>query len=171
MAAIIPESRAEVLRDATSAAPLTVPSRSLGTLTVPADEVIAFTAPIAGFADSLRYALVPHTLPGHGDRAAVAWLQAIDSPFHAFVVTDPWMVVPDYAPEISDADATDLGLESFEHARVFGILTIPGDPREISINLRAPIVLNVNDRRAKQVVLLGEEYGARHPVTRSNPGG
>lgn len=154
--------------DSTSAASLAVPSRSLGPLTVPVDEVIAFTAPIAGFADSLRYALVAHTLPGADDRTSVAWLQAIDNPFHAFVVTDPWMIVPDYAPEISDADAAELGLESFEHARVFGILTIPGDPREISINLRAPIVVNLNDRRAKQVVLLGEEYGTRHPV---NPEG
>jgi flagellar assembly factor FliW len=164
MATITPATRTPTGRDTRSGA-ITVPSRSLGTLTVPADEVIAFTSPIAGFADSLRYALVPHSLPVAGDRASVAWLQAIDNPFQAFVVTDPWMIAPDYSPEISDADAAELGLESFEHARVFGILTIPADPREISINLRAPIVVNVNDRRAKQVVLLGEEYGTRHPVS------
>jgi flagellar assembly factor FliW len=144
---------------------ISVSSRTLGALEIPVDDVITFTAPIAGFADSRRYVLVPHTLADGTDKASVAWLQSLDAPFQAFVVTDPWMIDPDYAPEISDADAADMGLDSFQHARVFAILTIPDDPREMSINLRAPIVVNAIDRRAKQVVLLGDEYGTRHPVS------
>ena len=80
---------------------------------------------------------------------SVFWLQAVERPFHAFVVTDPWGVNADYAPEISDADAGQLGLGSFEDARVFGILTVPRSPSEITINLRAPVVVNVAQRLAQ----------------------
>lgn len=144
---------------------ISVPSRSLGHLTVSAEDVIDFVAPVSGFPDCRRYALVPHTLPDGSDRASVAWLQSLDTPFHAFVVTDPWMILPDYAPEIPDADAAELGITSFQDARLFAILTLPGDPREISINLRAPIVVNATLRRAKQIVLLGDEYSPRHAVS------
>jgi flagellar assembly factor FliW len=81
------------------------------------------------------------------------------------VITDPWTVAPDYAPEISDADAQTLELSSFEDARLFGILTVPADPARITINLRAPIVVNAARRVAKQAVLLNDEYHTRHELS------
>jgi flagellar assembly factor FliW len=159
-------ARSASLRKA-AAANITVASRSLGAIDVDTQDVVDFVAPIAGFADAVRYALLPHTPLTSADAVSVAWLQCLDAPFHAFVVTDPWLIAPDYAPEIADSDADDLGLDSFHEARVLAILTIPGDPTDISINLRAPIVVNAAQRRAKQVVLLGDEYSTRHPVGRS----
>jgi flagellar assembly factor FliW len=147
-------------------ATISVPSQALGPVEVDASGALTFTDPMAGFVECTRYALIAHTRPDGTEDASVAWLQALDPPHHAFVVTDPWMIVPDYSPEISDGDAEDLGLASFQDARVFGILTVPGDAKEISINLRAPIVVNVARRLAKQVVLLNDEYHTRHLVSR-----
>lgn len=144
---------------------IVVASQALGEVHVAAASALMFVDPMAGFPRCLRYAVIPHVRPDGSEDAAVAWLQALDAPFHAFVVTDPWGIIPDYAPEISDQDAEDLGLASFQDARVFGILTVPGDPKEISINLRAPIVVNVARRVAKQVVLLNDEYHTRHLVS------
>jgi len=146
---------------------IVVRSQALGDVEVTLDSALLFADPMAGFPRCLRYALVPHVRPDGSEDGAVAWLQALDAPFHAFVVTDPWGIVPEYSPEISDADAEDLGLASFQDARVFGILTVPGNPKEISINLRAPIVVNVARRVAKQVVLLNDEYHTRHLVSGS----
>ena len=58
---------------------------------------------------------------------------------------------------------------SFEDARVFGILTVPRNPSEITVNLRAPVVVNVAQRLAKQVVVLNDEYHTRHPMNELNP--
>jgi flagellar assembly factor FliW len=145
---------------------ISVSSQALGHVEIDASTAIQFSDPMAGFADCRRYALIAHTKPDGSEDNSVAWLQALDAPFHAFVVTDPWTIVPEYSPEISDSDAEELGLSSFEDARVFAILTIPGDAKEMSINLRAPIVVNVAKRLAKQVVLLSDEYTTRHPVSR-----
>jgi flagellar assembly factor FliW len=152
------------IADATSS-PIVVQSQALGTVEVRRDTVLGMCEPLAGFADCVSYALVQHVRKDGTSSGTVSWLQAIERPFHAFVVTDPWSVFPEYAPEISDADASQLGLTSFEDARVFAILTVPSSPSEITVNLRAPIVVNVAQRLAKQVVLLNEEYHTRHRMS------
>ncbi len=145
-------------------ATLTINSQALGPLEVDPAEAIEFVEPVAGFPDCSRYVIIPHVRPDGTEDNAIAWLQGIEAPYHAFVITDPWSVAPDYAPEISDADAAELGLTSFEDARLFGILTVPADPHRITINLRAPIVVNAASRQGKQAVLLNDEYHTRHPL-------
>jgi flagellar assembly factor FliW len=145
-----------------AATTIAVRSQALGSVEVAADSVIAVCEPLAGFPECRGYALVEHVKRDGRPSSTVFWLQAVEPPFHAFVVTDPWGVFPEYAPEISDADATELGLDTFEDARVLAILTVPRNPSEITVNLRAPIVVNSVLRRAKQVVLLNDEYHTRH---------
>ncbi len=41
---------------------------------------------------------------------------------------------------------------------------MPRNPSEITINLRAPVVVNVARRLAKQVVVLNDQYSTRHPM-------
>ncbi len=148
----------------TSQSPINVPSQALGAIEVRPESVITMAEPLAGFPDTAQYALIEHTRQGGSAAGSVFWLQAVERPFHAFVVTDPWGVHPEYAPEISDADAQQLGLVSFEDARVFAILTVPRNPSEITINLRAPVVVNVARKLAKQVVVLNDQYSTRHPM-------
>lgn len=148
----------------TGQSPIQVPSQALGAIEVRPDSLISFCEPLAGFPECTAYALIEHTRESGTASGSIFWLQAVERPFHAFVVTDPWGVHPEYAPEISDADAGQLELGSFEDARVFGILTVPLTPSEITINLRAPVVVNVARRLAKQVVVLNDEYHTRHPL-------
>ncbi len=148
----------------TTATPIAVPSQALGAIEVAPESLITVCEPLAGFPDCTTYALVEHLRQGGRASSTVFWFQAVERPHHAFVVTDPWGVYPEYQPEIADADAADLGLADFEDARVFAILTVPGNPSEITVNLRAPIVVNMALRRAKQVVLLNDEYHTRHLV-------
>jgi flagellar assembly factor FliW len=149
------------------AASITVASQALGALEVRTETIITACEPLAGFPECVSYALVEHDHATGSSSRSVFWFQAVEAPFHAFVVTDPWSVFPDFAPEVSDGDAAQLELNSFEDARVYCILTIPRNPSEISVNLRAPLVINVARRLCKQVVLLNEQYHTRHMVNRS----
>jgi len=147
---------------ATDAPPrIAVRSRVLGDIEVDEGDVVRFCEPVPGFAGCLRYALVPHSRADGSADGSILWLQALEPPYHAFIVTDPWGVVADYAPEISDADAAQLRLRSFEDARVMVILTVPRDGG-VTVNLRAPVVFNIVERLAKQVVLLSDQYHTRH---------
>lgn len=141
----------------------TIRSRQLGDIEFEAADVIAFCEPVLGFAETDQYVLIPHTLPDGGRSDEIMWLQAVTAPYHAFILTDPWTAAADYAPEISDADAEQLGLTRFQDANVLAILTVSG-AGAMTINLRAPIVFNAANRTAKQVVLLSDQYHSRHPL-------
>lgn len=141
-----------------------VHSPVLGRLEVDPGRVIQFLEPIAGFPTCLRYALLPYMQASGREDPAIRWLQAMDPPFHTFIVADPWSVWPDYEPEIADSDAEQLDALSFTQTSLYGIMTVSQQNRELSINLRAPLVVNAQVRMAKQVVLLNGEYTTSHRV-------
>lgn len=142
---------------------ISIASQALGEIEVPSADAIRFCEPIPGFAGCTDYALVPHMKSDGTPNDSVMWLQALESPYHAFIVTDPWAIVGDYAPEIPESEANQLQLRSFEDARVLVILTVPRDGK-VSVNLRAPIVFNIAERLAKQVVLISDQYSTRHTL-------
>jgi flagellar assembly factor FliW len=146
----------------TERATVTVPSQVLGAIEVPAAGVHTMCEPLPGFPGCTGYALLDHVRGDGVVSASVHWLQAVEPPFHAFVVTDPWLAFPDYAPEIADADAAALELRAPEDAQILAIITVPSSGDGITVNLRAPVVLNQGARLGKQVVLLNDEYHTRH---------
>jgi flagellar assembly factor FliW len=142
---------------------LRVVSQTLGALEIDRSSALRMAEPIPGFPECREYALLGHVRgDGEVDRS-VWWLQALAPNFHAFVVTDPWLIAPDYSPEIPDAEAAELRLSGFGDAQVLAILTLTGG--SATVNLRAPVVVNAGERIAKQVVLLGDEYGTRQPLS------
>lgn len=152
---------------APAATPIAVVSQALGPVQVAPERVVRLLEPLAGFPDCRSYALLEHTRDGRASDS-IHWLQALEAPFHAFIVTEPWGIFPDYAPELPDADAAQLSLTDQEDARLLVILTVAGAPARLTANLRAPLVVNAVERVAKQVVLLGDAYHTRHEV---NPAG
>ena len=141
-----------------------VHSPVLGRLDVEPGRIVQFLEPLAGFPTCTRYALLPYLQASGREDGSIRWLQAMDPPYHTFVVADPWSVFPDYEPEIADADARDIDSVSFADAVLYGIMTVSQQRRELSINLRAPLIVNPQVRIGKQVVLLNGEYTTSHRV-------
>jgi flagellar assembly factor FliW len=98
------------------------------------------------------------------------WLQSVDNGALAFVLVDPLLFKPDYKVEIGPEDAKDLGLKNGGNAaQIMAIVNIStrgkdGKPTEITANLLGPIVINVQKRLAKQVVLYDSQYSHRHLI-------
>ncbi len=143
---------------------ITIHSPVLGRLDLDEHQIIEFSDPIAGFPQCRRYILLPYVLSGRED-AAMCWLQAVDAPFHTFLVTDPWSAIPEYQPEIADAEVERLDAPALTDTVILGILTVARRSGELTINLQAPLVVNTRARRGKQVLVLNNEtYSARHRV-------
>lgn len=91
------------------------------------------------------------------------WLQVKDNPSLAFVVIDPFLAMPDYSPDIPQADVEFLGLSSPDQAALFNIVTLHG--QRATLNLKGPIVINRNTGIGKQVVLANAaEFSVQHPL-------
>lgn len=126
--------------------------------------VLQFPAGLLGFEQAKRYVLL-----GSREEAPFMWLQMLDEPRVAFLVIEPGYVVPDYAPEISDADVQALGLERAEDAWVLNIVTVHPDGRA-TVNLKGPVLINRRTLVARQVIPLNvSQYPLQHPLPAPEP--
>src|SRR5690606_31024808 len=61
-------------------------------------------------------------------------------------------------------DLEALKLPSTDKARYFSIVTIPEDPTQMTANLKAPIILNIEERLGRQCVLQDNHLAIREPI-------
>jgi flagellar assembly factor FliW len=123
------------------------------------DNKVRLPAGILGFEQYKEYMLLanPAEIP-------FAWLRVADSASLAFVVINPFIVAPDYAPDIPDTDVEFLGLKGPNDALLFNIVTLRGQNRA-TVNLKGPIVINRHTRTGKQVIIANAgNYSVEHPL-------
>jgi flagellar assembly factor FliW len=85
----------------------------------------------------------------------------------AFVVLNPFLIVPDYQPDIPEADVKSIGLNNADDAMVLNIVTVH-KTGHATMNLKGPIVINRNTGVGKQVVIAnGADYSVQHPLSLS----
>ena len=120
---------------------------------------VRLPAGILGFEQFKDYVLLakPAEMP-------FAWLSVADSASLAFVVINPFLVMPDYAPDIPEADVEFLGLKEANDALLFSIVTLCG-PGRATLNLKGPLVINRHTRVGKQVIIANaNNYSVEHPL-------
>jgi len=114
---------------------------------------------ILGFEQMKNYLLIANP-----EEEPFRWLQVKDNTSLAFVVIDPFLVVPDYHPDISQSDVEFLGLANPAEAALLNIVTLHGS-NSATINLKGPVVVNRTTGVGKQVILANaSEYSVQHPL-------
>jgi len=122
--------------------------------------IFNFIEPILGYESLTKYALVDHT-PG----APFKWLQSIENPNIAFPVTYPGFFGLNYDFVIPEEDVKKLEITNNETVLSINIVCIPqGEPRNATINLIGPIVINTENKKAMQIVLLNTSYSVKHKL-------
>ena len=79
-------------------------------------------------------------------------------------VVNPLFVKNDYNPVINDELLEFLGEVDEEGYFVLVTMRIPGDPKEISCNLKAPIIINPKTLLGCQMIVENEEYSIRYNI-------
>jgi flagellar assembly factor FliW len=130
-----------------------------GTTDIHKEEVLHFTNGIPGFIDEKDFVLLP--LPGN------EWfhvLQSIKTPELGFVVTDPFIFFTDYDFTLDQTTVEQLEEPSEKNIRVLSILTVREPLHETTTNLQAPIVINIANNKAKQIILNDTNYQTKHLI-------
>ena len=123
------------------------------------EDVLTFPEGLLGFADLRKFAL----LDDPSDEI-FAWLQSCEAPHVAFPVLEPELFSPAYKANLTKGDMEAIKLPSADKARFFSIVTIPDDPTQMTANLKAPVVINVVDKTARQCVLQDNNLAIREPI-------
>ena len=115
----------------------------------------------------------PYGLPGFpGERDFVylpveegnpfAFLQSMTEPDLTFIVVDPFVFFQDYQFTLDDQIVAELECNEDNPPQIVNIVSVPGNPEEMTANLLAPVIINVQKRRAVQMVLEKTAYTTRH---------
>lgn len=139
---------------------LTTDTARFGRLTYTNADVVTFDHGLVGFPGLTAFVLIQHK-----EDSPYRWMQSIDEGDVAFLVVDPSHCVEGYAPEIPESAVESVGIKDATPRLVYTIVSIPaGKPEEMTINLAGPIVVNLENGRAKQIVLEDECYPIKHKV-------
>lgn len=131
-----------------------------GTVRVEAGKILHFPEGLLGLPDHKDFCLMPHR-----PELPFFWLQSVTAPYLSFVVVNPLLGEPDYFKNLPEVDQQLFeGLEN-EAVIVLALVTVkPGNDPPLTMNLVGPIVVNLQTRMARQVVLTSTRYSCRHPL-------
>jgi flagellar assembly factor FliW len=100
----------------------------------------------------------------------VKWLQARDALPLAFVITDPFLLLPDYQAELTPLDLMDVGAHATTDLFLVAIVTLPRETTAYpTVNLQGPVLINRTNGWAKQLVLVQGTYHTQHPLLSASP--
>lgn len=139
---------------------LTLQTPRFGEIEYDESDIITFESGLVGFPHLREFVFIEHK-PG----SAFRWMQSLDAPEIAFLVVDPAHFVADYAPDLPAVWAHALALDEATPRLVYTIVNIPtGQPQLMTMNLAGPLLINVANRKAGQIVLEDEVFSIRHRV-------
>ncbi len=139
-----------------------IKTKAFGEVEITEDKIITFPGGIIGFPDLKRFTLLHDEEKGVS--AGIRWLQSLEEPGFAMTVMDPLVVKEDYNPEIDDELLTGIGEVTPDNLLVLATVKIPSDLKQMSVNLQGPIVINVDERKACQIIVDTEAYPVRFPI-------
>ena len=131
-----------------------------GNVDFAAEDILTFEEGLIGFPTLTHYILLTPK-----PESQFRWMQSIEDPATAFLLVEPLHFFSDYRPELSSQECKTLRIGENTARLVYVTTSIPpGKPAEMTVNLLAPIVLNIETRKGKQVILGDDAYTVKHRV-------
>lgn len=127
-----------------------------GELEVPAASVITVINGLIGFPQSTKFTLLEYNPP-------FSWLQSIEVPELAFVVVNGAEFGDNYRFPLPVGDR-DIELKDDDEVAVVNLVSVRPDPSMTTVNLKAPIIVNLRNRFGRQLVLDDQRFPIRMPL-------
>ena len=131
-----------------------------GEIDIEENRIFNFVLPIIGFNDLTKFIILDPSKD-----TLFKWLQSVEDPSLAFPIISVAALDYDYSVDLADGVVKSLDIKNPESILVMNITSIPQDnPRGTTINLLAPLIFNLDNLTAGQVVLSGSGYDISYPM-------
>lgn len=124
-------------------------STRFGALEISPDDVVQFPQGLIGLESLRRWALLADS-----GNPSLGWLQSLDRADFAVAVVSPWRFVPGYQLRLPAPELASLALAAPDEAQVLAIVS--RQPLAVTLNLKAPLALNLPRRLGRQVLASGD---------------
>jgi flagellar assembly factor FliW len=133
-----------------SMAALEIRTTRFGSVQIEADDVICFPNGMLGLDGCRDWVLL-----ADAQNDALGWLQSTTRPEVALAVVSPRRFVPDYQVRTPRAQIASLSLDPLQNVHVLAIVS--KNELSITLNLKAPLIINLERRVGRQVINSGEQ--------------
>ena len=131
-----------------------------GEVDIDESRIFDFVMPVIGFNELTKFIILE---PNEG--TLFKWLQSTEDASLAFPIISVASLDYDYSVDLSDNVINVLEITNPESLLVMNITSIPQDnPRGTTINLLAPLIFNLDNQKAGQIVLSGSGYDISYPM-------
>lgn len=139
-----------------------VKTKHFGEIDLDENKVITFEDGIIGFEDCKRYTILYNS--EEGERSTISWLQSLDTPELALPVISPLSVMVDYNPIIEDDVLQPIGELTEENVIILLTLSVPSDITRMTVNLKAPLVINADTKKGCQIIAENPDYVIKYNI-------
>ena len=133
-----------------------------GTISIKEEKIIKMPFGMLGFPDKKKFFILQHQ-----ENSPFFWYQSVDDPGLAFVITDPFLFIPDYKIdlEVTLKKMSWNGDGNSRYLNLFIVVNIPkGMPHEMTGNFIGPILVNDKVYQAVQIVISNSPYTHKFPL-------
>lgn len=135
-----------------------------GEIEIEKERIFKFKLPIIGFNDLKDFVILDLN-----QESFFKWLQSVEDPALAFPIVSVFSLDIDYSIDLQDEVVDTLKIKNVESLLVMNIASIPQDnPQGTTLNLLAPLVFNLDESIAGQVILSGSGYDVSFPLFKNN---
>ncbi|MFG6331752.1 MAG: flagellar assembly protein FliW [Lachnospiraceae bacterium] len=131
-----------------------------GTVEYEEENLITFADGLFGFPALKRYLFL--ALDEEDD--SMLLMQSVEDSNVGFALINPYILCPDYAPELTPQELSCLKVSDQEELSYYSVCVIHSDYLENTVNLKCPLVINPETRQGIQVILENSPYGCRHAL-------
>jgi flagellar assembly factor FliW len=133
-------------------------TKFFGEINIEDECIINFPEGIPGFEQFKSYIILDIE-----NNTNMRCLQSIDNSSICLVIINPWDVCSNYEFELTDTEINQLSIKNESDINVYNVITIRGD--KVTVNLVAPIVINIINNIGKQIILSNTEYSIRQEIS------
>ncbi len=137
-------------------------TRLFGTIEIADDKIITMEKGMIGFPNLNRFTLIYDKEKGQKS-TSIMWLQSMDDTDIAFPVMIPHVVKEDYSPNVNEEIVAPLGELTEENTFLLVTVTVPKKVEDFSVNLKAPIVINLDTNKGVQLIV-EDDYPVKYKV-------
>lgn len=137
-----------------------IQTKFLGKVTIDPATIIQFPKGIPAFEEEKEFVLIPLA-----ENSPFISLQSIHTAHVGFIAAFPYDFKADYAFDLDTTDRDFLQIEKEEDVIVYSLLTLKDTLENSTMNLLAPVIINVVEKKGKQIVLNeNEQHPLRYPL-------
>ena len=138
-----------------------VQTKFFGEIDLPEEKIIHLDRGLIGLEQYKKYTIL---YDEEKEDANISWFQSCDEPTLALPVIKPWLVKEEYNPTVEDELLRSIGELTEDNLVILLTMTVPEDITKMSVNLKAPIVINADTRKGAQIIAENDDYEVKYMV-------